>query len=259
MNDNPKIKALPFLTAGLGIVTLILRTGLYLLGTDAKGLLIPGHPLDLLTWVVSAAAAVLVLLSVRNLDGSPKYAHNFSPSSPAAIGAFVLAGGIAVSVISGWNAWTRLEMIRNIFGALAVPALIGSGLSRFQGKRPFFLLHAVVCLYLMLYAVSHYQVWSSRPQLQNYFFAMAGCLLLTLFAYYQTAFDVGFGKRRMQLGTGLLAAFFCTGAAAGLEDILLYLGGAAWALTNLCSLTPVRRRRPNPITESKKEEPDESA
>jgi len=218
------------------------------------------YPLDILVWVVTAAAVVLSLVSVWKLDGSSRYGDNFTASTPAAMGCFALAGGIAASVITDWDAWTRLELIRNFCGLLAIPAILWVGLCRRQGKRPFFLFHAVVCLYLTLYSVSHYQLWSSRPQLQDWFFSMAGAVLLTLFAYYQTAFDASMGKRRMQLATGLLAAFFCIAAAAAGEDMLLYIGGAVWTLTNLCSLTPVkRRRRPNPITEAAKDDSHESA
>ena len=59
-----------------------------------------------------------------------------------------------------------------------------------------------------------------------------------LFSYYQTAFDVGMGKRRMQLGTGLLTVFACFAAIPGSQTALLYLTGGIWALTNLCALTP---------------------
>lgn len=259
MKHNLKSISLPNLAAGLGAAAFLLRAGLYLLGTDEKGLLISGYPLDLLVWVVTAAAVVLTVIRVYPLDGSPRYADNFSPDTGAAIGCFALAGGILVSVITGWNAWMRLDLIRNVCGLLAIPAIIRVAFCRWQGKRPFFAFHAITCLYLTLYAVSHYQVWSSRPQLQDYFFSMAGAVLLTLFAYYQTAFDVGMGKRRMQLVTGLLAAFFCMTAAATGEDLLLYAGGAVWALTNLCSLTPIKRRRPNPIAEASKENAHESA
>ena len=118
-------------------------------------------------------------------------------------------------------------------------------------------LHGIVCLYLTLYSISHYQTWSSQPQMQDWFFSMAGIVCLVLFSYYQTAFPVGLGKRRLQLLVGLLGGFFCIGAIAGSEDTLMYLGGALWMLTNLCSLTPASRRRKNPITE--KDIPHETA
>ena len=138
-----------------------------------------------------------------------------------------------------------------------MPAVVWAGLCRWKGKQPFFLLHGIVCLYLTLYSISHYQTWSSQPQMQDWFFSMAGIVCLVLFSYYQTAFPVGLGKRRLQLLVGLLGGFFCIGAIAGSEDFLLYLGGALWMLTNLCSLTPVSRRRKNPITE--KDIPHETA
>lgn len=248
MKTKLNAKNLPLITAGMGLLVLLVRSALLLLGEDKKGLLIPGHPLNILVWILTAFAAVLITAAVLGLDGSPTYSDNFAPSTAAAIGCFAMAGGIAVAVILNWSTWSRLELIRNIFGLLAVPALVMLGLHRWKGKQPFFLLHGIVCLYLILYSVSHYQLWSSRPQMQHWFFAMAGAICLTLFAYFQTAFDVSMSSRRKQLGTGLLAVFFCTAAAAGGEDVLLYLGGAAWAITNLCSLTPVKRRRPNPIT-----------
>lgn len=254
MNIKLNAKNLPCLAAGMGTLALLGRMALFLLGRDEKGLLIPGHPLDILVWALTAAAVILITMTVLGLDGSGTYRNNFAPSTAAAMGCFVLAGGITVAVVTGWSIPTRLELIRNICGLLAIPALVVLGLNRWKGTSPFFLLHFTVCLYLTLYSVSHYQLWSGRPQLQHWFFPMAGSLLLTLFAYYQTAFDVSMGSRRKQLLTGLLASFFCLAAMAGGADVLLYLGGAVWTLTNLCSLTPAPRRRKNPITEANREE-----
>ena len=254
MNTKLNMNKLPLLAVGLGALTLTLRLSLFLLGRDEKGLLITGHPLDILIWIITAAAAALVITQVWKLGGSGKYEHNFGPDAAAFAGCVVLAAGIAATVLLDWNAWTRMALLCNVCGLLAAPALVAAGLCRRRGSRPFIAFHGMVCLYLTVYAVSHYQIWCSRPQMQNWFFSMAAVLLLALFSYYQTAFDADMGSRRMQLITGLLAAFFCTAAVAGGEDVLLYLGGAAWAITNLCRLTPVRRRRPNPITEKTEED-----
>ena len=248
-------KKLPFFAAAAGLVMLILRFSLFLLGRDEKNLLITGHPLDILTWAVTAAAAIVILLTVRKLDGSSRYGDNFAPSAAAAIGAFALAGGIAVSVILGGISGLRLEALCRLSGILAVPAIVLAGLCRWRGKKPFFGFHALVCLYLTLYTITHYQIWSSHPQIQDWFFSMAAVVCLVLFSYHQTAFDVDLGKRRLQILTGLLGGFFCIAAIAGGKDFLLYMGGAVWMLTNLCSLTPVSRRRKNPITEDMTDEP----
>lgn len=250
---------LPVFTATAGLITLVLRFLLFLLGRDEKDLLIPGHPLDLLTWIVTAAAVVVILLTIRKLDGSSRYGDNFAPSAVAAIGAFALAGGIAVSAILGGSSGLRLDVLCRFSGVLAVPAAVWTGLCRWKGKKPFFGFHALVCLYLTLYTITNYQTWSSHPQIQDWFFSMAGIACLTLFSYYQTAFDAGMGNRRMQLLTGLLGGFFCLAAMAGCEAPLLYIGGAVWALTNLCSLTPIPRRRRNPITETEKGASNETA
>lgn len=259
MKYLPNPQKLPLFAGEAGLIVLILRLALFLLGRDDKNLLIPGHPLDIMVWVVTAAAAALIVLSVWKLEGSSRYTDNFAPSVAAAIGTFALAGGIAVSVILGGSSGLRLAMLCRIIGALAVPAVVWVGLCRRKGTKPFFGFHAVVCLYLTLYTITHYQTWSSHPQIQDWFFDLAAIVGLTLFSYYQTAFDAGMGSRRMQLATGLLGGFFCLAAVAGGEDILLYVGGAVWALTNLCSLTPVRRRRRNPITEAEKDIPNETA
>ena len=52
------------------------------------------------------------------------------------------------------------------------------------------------------------------------------------------AFDVGLGRRRMQLATGLMAAYLGYAALSGSGYLILYFGCAVWALTDLCSLTP---------------------
>ena len=107
--SNPK--NLPVFSAGAGLMALVLRSLLFLLGRDEKNLLISGHPLDLLVWIVTAAAAAVILASVWKLAGSSGYADNFGPSAAAAVGSFALAGGIAVYVIMGGSSGLRMEML----------------------------------------------------------------------------------------------------------------------------------------------------
>lgn len=226
-------------TGLLGGVTLLLRSALFLLGTDSKGLLMTDHPLNTLVWVVTAVAVVLVLAVVWQKKGSGKCEAQKVASIPAAVGAFCLAGCVAVTVSSTWPAFARLELFRDFAGFLTVPALVWVGVCHWRGRKPFFLFHGLVYLYFTLYAISHYLSWCSRPQIQMLFFSAAGILLLCMFAYYQTALDVNMGKDRMQLFSGLLGAFFCIAAMADGEDWILFAGGAVWALTNLRPGRPV--------------------
>jgi len=246
MNANPKTPRLPILITGMGLAAMVLRFALYVFATDAKGLLTPWHPLEILLWALTAVAAVILVVQVRKLRGGRKYALNFPASVAAAVGCGIFAAGILLTVLQNRYALSAMDFIRNTAGLLAVPALTALAICRARGKRPYFVFHAVVCLYLALYTISHYRTWSSCPQLQDAFFPMMGCILLLLFAYHQTAFDVGMGKRQMQIGFGLLAVFACFAAVPGNADSLLYITGAEWAATNLCALKPVTPREETP-------------
>ena len=91
----------------------------------------------------------------------------------------------------------------------------------------------MVCSFFALYLVSIYRVWSSTPQLQDYVFAMAACVGVTLFAYQNAALAVGIGSRRLWLASGLLTVGFGLAAVYGGEPMLLYIGAAGWAATSL--------------------------
>lgn len=229
---------LPVLTAILGIACAAARWGLYLLATDSKGLLVPGHPLALFSWVLTSIAVVLSFSMVWMLNGPSHYCANFQPSAAAAVGSFAMAGGILVSVISGWGGSVMLDLICSIAGILCVPAMVAAGIQRYLGKKPLFLLYALACVYLTLYAITRYPVWSSHPQIQDWFFSTAGILSLVLFCYYQTALCADMVTPGPQLITGLLAGYFCLSAITGSADAMLYIGCAIWALTNLCATVP---------------------
>lgn len=230
---------LPLTAAILGGAACILRSCMYLFGTDEKGLLISGHPLELCLLAVTAAAAALIVLQVRKQTGScPGYADNFPASEVSAAGCLLFAAGICLSVLGNRVVFTTLERLRNLTGLLCIPALIFIAVCRWKGRRPGFGFHGLVCLHLVLYTTSFYSVWSRHPQLLDSFFPMMGCIFLALFSYYQTAFDVDMGSRRMQLATGMAAVFCCIAAMPRSDALPLYLTGALWALSNLCTLTP---------------------
>lgn len=246
MNHLLKSKNLPYATLALSALSLLLRVLLYRTAVDERGLIVSGHPLEILLWLVTAGAAALAVATVWKLDGSNRYGDNFSASTVSAVGTFVMAAGILLTIFGmGWGD-TGLEKIRSLLGFAAAASLVIVGLHRMQGKRPLFLLHMAVCVFFGVFMVSLYQSWRNDPQLQDYVFSLLGCLLLMLFAFYQTAFDVGSGKRRMQLGTGLLAVYCCVAALANTEHGLLYFTGAVWTFTNLCALTPAPKKKDAP-------------
>lgn len=255
MHFDRKKYRLPILAGLLGLLACALRLAISRWAVDTKGLLIAGHPLSIALWLITVAAVLLIVLQVRKLDGSPRYSDNFGPDLLSAAGCILLAVGIFLTILGARFDTLPLEILRNLAGAVSILALTWVGICRRDGKMPFFLYYGLVCLYLTLHIVSRYQSWSGQPQLMGYFFPMTGSLLLALFAYQQTAFSVGLGKRRMQLAIGLLGGFFCFGAMALGRDVLLYLTGGFWMLTGLCDPVPVPRRRKNPISEAPREQP----
>lgn len=241
---------LTFAALGAGAAAMLLRWALYTVAVDEKNLLPILHPLEIALWVLTAAAAVFIVLRVRKLEGSNRYADNFGPSAAAAVGAFAMAGGILATVLTAEVTFEGpMSLLWRVAGYLSVPALVLAGVCRLKGKRPLFLFHFVVCVFFALHMVSRYQFWSGNPQLQDYFYCLSSSVLLTLFAYYQAAFDVGSGRRRMQLAIGLLAAVSCMAAVPHAQSTALYLTGTVWTLTNLCTQIPVPRRKKEDIPE----------
>lgn len=253
MNKILNYKYLPYLILGLGGLGMVLQSLLLLLYTDSKGLLPSGHFLHILAWLIGIAAIVLTVVTVIGLNGPNRYNANFPASVTGAVGSFLAAAGIAVSILFyGDSIGDFLSIAWRILGFLSILALVFTGICRLQGLRPAFFFHAAVCLFFALHLVCRCRSWSSEPQLERYSFALFACIGLMLTAYYRAAFDSGIGRRRMQLAAGLLTCFFCLASIPCADDPLLYLTGAVWAITNLCVLTPPRRRprpRPAPPTE----------
>jgi len=237
---NPK--KLPLAVGLLGLGGLVLRQLVIAMATDHKNLIIPGHPLVIALWVVTVLTAVLVTASVLPLAGGRKYGPNFPASGASALGCGVMAACVMVTVALSLER-SGLGYLRYGLGLAAGSSLIFLTYARYRGIRCSFLYHSIVCVFLAIHMISRYRPWSGNPALLEYVFEMFSCVGLMLFAYQQAAFQVGLGKRRMQLWLGLLTAYCCLTALPGSGYPLLYGGGAVWTLTNLCSLTPPPRRK----------------
>lgn len=257
---HPKLtKYLPHLSLACGLLAWILGSLLYATGVDSLGLLERGHPLGLLRWLTVLAAALLLAVGVFPLDGSDRYEDNFPASLPGAAGSFAAAAGIAATVLTDGGLYPdALTRVWTLGGILAGACLCVTGVCRLKGKKPLFLLHALVCLFLALNLANCYRKWSGDPQTQNYVFQLLASVLLMLSAYYRAAFEAGLGRRRAQLFSGMLSAVLCLAALAHTQTPFFYLGGSVWCLLNLCPLTPPKRRRRPKAPEPESPEPEEA-
>lgn len=239
MKNLFKPVSLPKITVALGVIGLALRRMLYTFGPDSKNLLPALHPLEVLLMLFTAAVLAYIVITVWKLDGSNRYVDNFGPSFPAAVGHVLAAAGILLTVLLNEPMmFGILGKLWKVLGFLSAPCLIAAGYARLRGKRPFFLLHMVACLFLVFHILNQYQTWSGNPQLQDYVFDLFGAMTLMFFTFYHASFDVGSGRRRMHLFMGLTALYLCIVNLSMTEHLFLYAGGIAWTFTDLCTLMP---------------------
>jgi len=243
MNKHFCGEKLPVLVAALSAAALVLRRLLYLTAVDGKGLLLRWHPLTVVLTVLTAAAFVMIILAVRKRNGSSAYEDNYSAGATAALGHVAMALGVLMTVLTNpsrvaghlGTAWWWL-------GLAAPVCLLLAGIARLLGRKPFFLLHMLPCLFFVVHIVNHYQLWSGNPQLQDYVFSLLGTMALTFFSFYTAAAEAGIGNRRMILGMGLTGMYLCFVELAWTAYPMLYLGGILWTATGMCRLQPVPAR-----------------
>lgn len=230
---KPKLLKLTALCAGL--LGLILRAVLLATGLDFKGLLVTGHWANTGSWLLTAAVIGGICLALRKCTGPESYVAAFPASPLRAAGSLVAACGFLLSGTPGG----RFAMAEGILRILTAAALVAVAYCRFRGKKPSFLFHGTVCLYLALRMVCRYQLWSSDPQLQHYAFYLGTHVALMLACYQLAAFDADSGSHRSLWSWGLAAVYLCLTALPGSGEPFLLLCCALWMLSCLSSLAPI--------------------
>lgn len=236
---------LPLISLGAGVLTMIFRFVLLATGEDDKGLLVTGSFPDALSWLISIAVMILLVLGTWNLREASKFSFNFPASAIGAAGVLAAALGILITSLSELFAGgDSLQIAGSVLGLLAVPALVFVALGRYQGQRPTVLFHGIVCVYLMVHLVSHYRLWSSYPQIQSYGFELLSIVCLMLACYHRATFDVKEGNRRSYAFCALAAVYFSVATLPGCDSPFFFIGCALWMITNLCSLKPLPGHHP---------------
>ena len=237
MKKYLKPDSLPFLTVVLSALVLIFRVWLLLGGIDRKGLYVSGHIADTLSYILLAAAALGIWLCARSLQGDGKMRNLFPASLPGCAGCFV--GGFGI-VSAGFLETTKqtdmIWLLSLVIGIFAGIALMLTGLARRKGRRANYWLHSAVTVYFLIHLISRYRVWSSEPQLQEYFFPLLASVFLLICAYQRTCLDAGFGSRKTYVFVNQMA-LFCSFASVTSKDRLFYFCMALWMLSALCDMT----------------------
>lgn len=255
MKHPVKPQYIPYFSLGGGGIVLLLRLWLFAFGRDERQLLSPWHPASILSLILTAAAAALILLGAMELKGNLRYQRLFPASVSGAVG--TAAGALGL----GWAAWQELQVIANPFATAACTAGVLAGLCllflaylRFQGSHPSGWLYGIVCIYFMLHLICRYRVWSGRAQLQEYLFPMLASIALMLGCYYRAALTARLNSRMPYVICNQIAVLLCLPAIAGSDNKLFYLSMAVWMTLDLCSLKNPRKI-PEPVQEEQTDDP----
>ena len=244
-------KFLPVLIPVAGLLGLALRLWTLGSGPDPEGLYEPQPLAWTLLWIVTAATLVTIVLLSARLKNPGKYADNFPPSVAGAAGIALAALGImftGLKILT--NAADLLATITGILGAASAVGLILAAFARYQGKKPSFVLHTIPCLFFALRIFEQAKSWSNIPQISIFLFPFLASICVMLATYHRACFDVNLGQRRTYLFWNLSGVYFSLLALPSGEDPLFYVGMVAWLLTNLCSLRPLKARKPQSAPEA---------
>lgn len=258
MNKLMKKYLLPGLTFAAAVLGFLLR--LFFLQTcrDDRGLLPALHPLEILIWALTIGFLVALFLLARKLDGKLPYKRLFPPSFAGSLGYLMAAVGLCITSFLQVTSSTKdtLILMTGILGFVCVLCLVVLGYSRGQGFRPNFLFHVFLSVYFIFHLLGQYRVWSSCPQFQDYGFRLFASICLVLACHHRSELEENTPHRPKYVFFNQAAVYFCALALADGVDIPFYLGMLCWMATDLCSVRPVRRRKPMPPTP---EAPNETA
>lgn len=209
----------------LGAAALGLRLGLYALAVDERGLLVPFHYLEILLWVLTAAAAVMAIPEKRPVKQAAPI--------PGALGAWAFAVGL-FSQMMLIRLPDMVQLLR-LYQAVTVLGVVGAaavGVCHLRHQKPFAMGYAAVCVALCIGMLVSYRSWSSCPQIQDYVFSLLASVSLSLFCFYQAEQSADMKPRSFHAAMGL-AALFCSMAALRDGSWMLYGSAAAFLLGEL--------------------------
>lgn len=260
MKFNLKSNILKLLILGAGAAGFLLRKILYSTGIDGRGLIVSNHWSLILLLCLTGAAAAVVLLSCLHLKGPDVYKDCYPVSFAGFIGCLAAAAGVAYTVWPEFGQFlTVLDILIWVIGIAAAVSFAAIGICRLTRRKPYFLLHAAICLYLALRLVTRYRLWSSDPQVLDYCFYMTAYVSLMLTAYHHAAFDADMGKHRGLWLCSLAGVYLSCVSLVTRQDAALLAGCALWAFTNLTNLNSRKRRlRPSMQADAGEEAKEES-
>lgn len=217
-----------------GLLGSALYTVLFSAGLDARGLPDPAHWSRWGLLLLTALTVLLFLIGSRSISAGE---ITYTPSKFGGIGCLVAAAACFLfgpPAVRTGNLATADTVLRGITGTmLGILAFC-----RFTGRKPHFLLHSMVCVYLAFRLINQYRIWSADPQLLEYGFYLCGYVALMLTAYQLAALDAGIGGLKQLWFWAPVSVFLCFITLAGPQELLFMPAFGIWALSSLSALKP---------------------
>ena len=255
MKFNLKSNILKLAILGASALGFFLRKMLYATGIDGRGLIVSDHWSLVALLCLTGAVGAALLLSCLRLKGSDVYEDCYPVSFAGFAGCLAAAAGTAYTVWPEFGRFSSpLDILIWVIGMVSVICFVVIGICRLIRRKPYFLLHAAICLYLALRLVTKYRLWSSDPQVLDYCFYLTAFVALMLTAYHHAAFDAGMGKHRPLWVCALASVYLSCVSLVTKQDAALLAGCALWALTNLTNLNSRKRRVRPAMAETPKED-----
>lgn len=244
MNLNNIRKEPAFAAAAGGFLGLLLRSLLYRIGFDDRGMLSAFHPLQTATVILTLFMGVYLALTVRRSPENTQAHPILQPAAGFLAGCFLLFR-TAATFRQMTGPLGACCVLLNILAAASMFLLPMAGNRRFPA-----LCHGLVCAAYAADMLIRYRDWSGNPQLPDYCFHVLAGVALSLCAYHTLALHTGLAKPRIHRFWCLSALFLCVLCLAGPEPRAFYLSGGFWAM--FCLLTPA-----TPEPEEAEEENDD--
>lgn len=218
------------LFAGLaGIVAWVLRWRLLQTATGDTGLLTAGHPLAILSCVLTAAVVILTAVALWK-HRKEKFVLRITTGSE---GFRVLA-----MVMVAMALWNHSPLGK----AAAVAALIAAAAALVRmllGKKQLSpaLADIPALLFYILCLCTFYRVWSAEPEAQRYAYSLLAIVCLMFATYSRSAVVLELGKHALFLGSGFLGVYFAFAAAADPGFAVATVPMAVWMMLQLDTVT----------------------
>lgn len=215
-----------------GLACMGLRHWLLTAGVDERGLLDLGHPGNWLSWLVTAAVWILVLISVWH-----PVKFRMVPSLKATLGGSLSIAGCLVACNMLFHLDGHpLNLPAAIAAAAAAVCRLWILISTCRRKRVRTMASVPVTAFFLMFLVCRYQYWNSEPEPQLCVFHIMALMSLALTVYFRSILLMDRKKGKWYLQSSRWAIFTSLAAIPGCMDALPLLLWAGALILDGCTL-----------------------